>query len=163
MNGVYLLLGSNLGDRESYITGATNLLAERVGTVEVVSSYYETASWGKTEQPDFINQAIYLQTNLSPQELLITILDIEKQFGRQRIEKWGSRTIDIDILFYADMIIKESDLVVPHPYLHERAFALLPLAEIAPEYVHPLMNKTILDLCDSLADDLSVKRIDARN
>ena len=163
MNGVYLLLGSNLGDRESYITGATNLLAERVGAVEVVSSYYETASWGKTEQPDFINQAIYLQTNLSPQELLITILDIEKQFGRQRIEKWGSRTIDIDILFYADMIIKESDLVVPHPYLHERAFALLPLAEIAPEYVHPLMNKTILDLCDSLADDLSVKRIDARN
>lgn len=116
-----------------------------------------------SHEPDFINQAIYLQTNLSPQELLITILDIEKQFGRQRIEKWGSRTIDIDILFYADMIIKESDLVVPHPYLHERAFALLPLAEIAPEYVHPLMNKTILDLCDSLADDLSVKRIDARN
>lgn len=161
MQGVYLLLGSNLGDREYYISEAVDLISQRAGVVELKSSYYETASWGKTDQPDFINQAIFLKTKLSPQQLLITILDIEKHFGRERLVKWGSRTIDIDILFYSDMIIKESDLVVPHPYLHERAFALLPLAEIAAEFVHPQCKKTILELCNSLADNLSVKKLDA--
>lgn len=161
MQGVYLLLGSNLGDRENYISEAVDLISQRAGVVELKSSYYETASWGKTDQPDFINQAIFLKTKLSPQQLLITILDIEKHFGRERLVKWGSRTIDIDILFYADMIIKESDLVVPHPYLHERAFALLPLAEIAAEFVHPQCKKNILELCNSLADNLSVKKLDA--
>jgi 2-amino-4-hydroxy-6-hydroxymethyldihydropteridine diphosphokinase len=160
MQGVYLLLGSNLGDREYYISEAVKLINERAGTVELRSSYYETASWGKTDQPSFINQAVYLQTNLTPEQLLITILDIEKHFGRERIEKWGSRTIDIDILFYSDTIIKQSDLVVPHPYLHERAFALAPLAEIAGSYIHPVYKKTILELWNSLTDNLSVVKID---
>lgn len=159
MQGVYLLLGSNLGNREYYISEAVDLISKRAGKVELKSSYYETASWGKADQPDFINQAIFLKTKLSPQQLLITILDIEKHFGRERLVKWGSRTIDIDILFYADMIIKESDLVVPHPFLHERAFALLPLAEIAADFVHPLCKKTILELCNSLSDNLSVKKL----
>lgn len=159
MQGVYLLLGSNLGNREWYISQAVDLINECVGKVQLTSSYYETASWGKTDQPDFINQAIFLQTILTPEQLLNAILDIEKQLGRARVVKWGSRTIDIDIMFYSDMIIKQPDLVVPHPYLHERAFALFPLAEIAPDYVHPFYKKTILELCSSLDDTLSVKKI----
>lgn len=161
MQEVYLLLGSNLGNREYYISEAVNLINQHAGKVSRRSSYYETASWGKTDQPHFINQAVYLQTKLTPEQLLITILDIEKHFGRKRVIKWGSRTIDIDILFYADRIIMQPDLVIPHPYLHERAFALFPLAEIASDFKHPVYKKTILELRNSLADNLSVKKIDA--
>lgn len=162
MQGVYLLLGSNLGQREEYISQAVNLINQCVGEVQLVSSYYETASWGKQDQPDFINQAIFLKTILTPDQLLSAILDIEKQFGRERGIKWGSRTIDIDIMFYADMIIEQSDLVVPHPYLHERAFALFPLAEIAPDHVHPSFNKSISELCSAVDDSLSVKKIERK-
>ncbi|HXI00668.1 MAG TPA: 2-amino-4-hydroxy-6-hydroxymethyldihydropteridine diphosphokinase [Sphingobacteriaceae bacterium] len=163
MQEAYLLLGSNLGNREYYISEAVELLNQNAGLVKQSSSYYETASWGKTDQPDFINMAVYLHTLLPPEQLLITILDIEKYFGRERTEKWGSRTIDIDILFYADWIIEQPDLVVPHPYLQERAFALIPMAEIAPDYKHPVYKKTILELCESLVDNLSIKKLEAKS
>jgi 2-amino-4-hydroxy-6-hydroxymethyldihydropteridine diphosphokinase len=159
MQEVYLLLGSNLGDREYYISEAVKLISERAGEIKRSSAYYETASWGKTDQPDFINQALCLDTSLSAKQLLITILEIEKHLGRERKVKWGSRIIDIDILFYGDSIIEHPDLVVPHRFLHKRAFALFPLVEIAGDYRHPVLGKTIFELCNSLDDNSVVRKL----
>ncbi|HYK76364.1 MAG TPA: 2-amino-4-hydroxy-6-hydroxymethyldihydropteridine diphosphokinase [Daejeonella sp.] len=155
----YLLLGSNLGDSQKYLEEAVKLLESNVGVVKEASSFYQTASWGKTDQPDFINQVICLQTAYKPQQLLEKILVIEQQLGRQRIEKWGSRTIDIDILFYGQQVIQEPNLIIPHPYLHQRRFTLMPLLEIAPDLLHPVLNKSIRELFETLDDKLSVKKI----
>ncbi len=159
MDTAYLLLGSNLGNRENYLRQASELIGERLGLVRSISSLYETASWGRHDQPDFINQVIGLETELEPEELLSGILSIERELGRERVEKWGSRTIDIDILLFADKVINETSLTIPHPYLHERRFGLMPLCEIAPLVRHPVFGKTILELMDELSDDLFVKKL----
>lgn len=131
----------------------------KIGNITKRSSLYETASWGKHDQPDFFNQVIEVKTSLKPQELLSGILSIEAQLGRKRIEKWGSRIIDIDILLYQDQVINEPELIVPHPYLAFRRFCLMPLCEIAPEFIHPLLKKNIQELLIELSDDLFVKRL----
>ena len=159
MQDVYVLLGSNLGDRLALISRATSMIEIEIGEVVARSALYETASWGNTDQPDFINQALQLRTNLSAQEVLEKSLGIETTLGRQREEKWGSRTIDIDLLFYGSSVINESNLVIPHPHLHERAFALIPLSEVAPELIHPIFGQSVSVLCRNLEDRLSVKRI----
>src|SRR6201994_1952076 len=159
MNDVYLLLGSNLGNRHSFLSQAIERIEKAVAPVEKKSSVYETASWGKTDAPDYLNQVILLQTDLSAQAVLQKILEIEKLLGRERDEKWGPRTIDIDILFYGDEIVDEPNLQIPHPELHNRRFTLEPLAEIAPMMVHPVLHKNILQLKNELKDSLIVKKL----
>jgi 2-amino-4-hydroxy-6-hydroxymethyldihydropteridine diphosphokinase len=159
MEESYLLLGSNLGDSKEYLKQAVDKISGLAGEITGQSALYQTASWGKTDQPDFINQVLRIKTNLTPQQLLETILVIEKSLGRQRTEKWGSRTIDIDILFYGEQVIREENLVIPHPFLHERRFTLLPLLELCPDLVHPVLDQTIKQLYQLLDDQLSVIKI----
>jgi 2-amino-4-hydroxy-6-hydroxymethyldihydropteridine diphosphokinase len=156
---VYLLLGSNLGDRQSFLKKAIDLIATDIARVSKKSSVYETQSWGKTDAPDYLNQVIALQTDLPAKTVLQKILHIEALLGRLREEKWGSRIIDIDILFYGGDIINESGLCVPHPQLHNRRFTLEPLAEIAPNLVHPVLHKDILQLKNELKDNLLIKKV----
>lgn len=159
MEEAYLLLGSNLGDSRKYISEAIKSISEQVGEITAASSLYQTASWGNIEQPDFLNQVIKIKTKLLPQQLLKKILVIEENFGRQRIQKWGSRTIDIDLLFYGNQIIRDENLVVPHPYLHLRRFTLMPLVELSPELFHPVLHKTVTELYNELDDELSVIKL----
>lgn len=159
MYTTYLLLGSNLGDSRKYLADAILEIEDRLGKLQKKSSLYQTASWGRHDQPDFINQVIELKTDLNPAMLLAGILKIEQDLGRKRVQKWGSRTIDIDILLYEDQVINEADLVIPHPYLPVRRFSLMPLNEIASDLIHPLSGKTILELLNELSDDLYVKKL----
>jgi 2-amino-4-hydroxy-6-hydroxymethyldihydropteridine diphosphokinase len=162
MEDLYLLLGSNLGDRELYLCQARELIEQKIGKLKNISSLYETASWGRRDQPEYINQVIHLRSDIDPHKVLDTIITIEKKLGRERIEKWDSRTIDIDILFYGNRIINEPDLIIPHPQLHLRRFTLAPLKELSPELKHPLLNKSINDLFCSLNDKLKVRRIKSK-
>jgi len=159
MKQAFLLLGTNLGDRNKNLLSAMQYIAGDEIEVEQTSSIYETAAWGKTDQQNFLNQVIEISTNLSSTALLEKILTIEKQIGRIRKEMWGERIIDIDILYYANEVIRSQRLVIPHPYLHERRFTLEPLREIAPNFVHPVFNKTTSSLLNECKDFLEVKKI----
>jgi len=152
--GIYLLLGSNLGDRLRNLSDA----AGRIGSVLKRSSVYKTAAWGNTQQPDFFNQAIEVKSELSPHRLLESLQRIEKDMGRLRIEKWGPRIIDIDILFYKDTIVTSGDLTITHPELQNRRFALEPLAEIT-NVIHPVLKKTVSQLLRECKDTLAVTRL----
>lgn len=147
---VYLLLGSNLGNRKEVLDKAIEMLSQTVGIIISQSKDYETKPWGVTDQPDFLNLALTINTELKPLEILEQTQAIENQLGRVRKEKWGARLIDIDIMFYGTEIIDELNLKVPHPLMQERDFALIPLAEIAPDLVHPVLGKTVLELQASL-------------
>ena len=155
MTDVYLLLGSNEGDREQWLQQAVEQLGA-VGNISTQSAIYQTAAWGIEEQPAFLNMALCLQTELHPLELLQKIHHIEQTLGRQRTLKWGQRTLDIDILFYGDALIDLPELKIPHPYLQERRFALVPLKEIAPDFLHPGLNKTVSRLLEECPDKLEV-------
>ncbi len=143
----YLGLGSNLGNKQNYITKAIKLVS-KLENVEITktSSMIITAPYGKTDQPDFLNCVIELDTDLMPEDLLNKCLHIENQLGRIRKEKWGPRTIDIDILLYEDKIINSDMLVLPHPQLHKREFVLTSLNELCPDLVHPILNKKIKNI-----------------
>ncbi|AYL99325.1 2-amino-4-hydroxy-6-hydroxymethyldihydropteridine diphosphokinase [Mucilaginibacter celer] len=158
MINVFLLLGSNLGNRELFLQQAIELITVQIAPPVSLSSIYETQSWGKTDEPDYLNQVLMLKSDMPVQEILNKVLAIELQMGRRREVKWGSRIIDIDILFYGDEIIHEVNLVVPHPELHKRSFTLIPLAEITPDLVHPVFRKNILELKAQLKDNLIVKK-----
>lgn len=160
MHEIYLLLGSNLGDRQRYLLQGRQYIEQEIGPIGKVSALYETAPWGNSDQPAFLNQALLVTSSLSPRDLLTTIHVIEKLLGRDRTVKWGARTLDIDILFYGNLVVCEADLNIPHPLLAERRFALTPLAEIAPELVHPVSGIKIKSLLSQLTDTLSVKRFD---
>ena len=158
MNKAYLLTGSNLGDREEYLATARSFINEQCGTIVTASSLYETAAWGKTDQPSFLNQALELETALNAKQLIRRILKIEKMMGRIRDEKYGPRLIDIDILLFNNEKHNYEFLKVPHPEMQNRRFALLPLAEIAPRIIHPVLNKTINELLKECKDELPVKK-----
>jgi 2-amino-4-hydroxy-6-hydroxymethyldihydropteridine diphosphokinase len=159
MNKVFLLIGGNIGDRLQNLHQAIDGLSAVCGPIIQQSAVYETAAWGITDQAAFLNQALLLTTSLPPQELITTILSVEEEMGRRRMEKFGPRVIDIDILFFNDDIINEPNLIVPHPQLQNRRFALAPMHEIAPELVHPVLNKTIAQLLAECKDELPVKRL----
>lgn len=150
---VYLLLGANLGNKLQTFELARLYIAEQVGVITVQSGLYETAAWGVTNQPTYLNQVLAVATYLEPAEVLTRTQAIEEKLGRVRLEKWGSRVIDIDVLFYDAQIIYTTTLIVPHPLLHERRFTLVPLAEIAPDFVHPVLRQSIQSLLDSCADE----------
>lgn len=156
-NGVYLLSGSNLGDRMANLARALELIEERTGKVLAQSQLYETAAWGIEKQPPFLNQVLEIGTSLTPPDLLQTLLEIEKKLGRQRIQKWGERLIDLDILYYGKTVIDEPELKVPHPHIPERRFTLIPLCELAPLLVHPVLKKNQLQLLKECPDRLEVK------
>src|SRR5581483_1173892 len=159
MNKVFLLIGGNMGDRLQNLRQAKAVLQQTCGPVVQESAIYETAAWGKTDQEAFLNQALVLETNLPARELLATILLVEEKLGRRRMEKFGPRIIDIDIIFYNDAVIDEPGLTVPHPQLPYRRFVLTPLNEIAPALVHPVLNKTIAELLLECEDGLEVRRL----
>lgn len=158
MTNAYLLTGGNMGDRAAALETARNLIGEHCGKLTAVSSLYETAAWGKEDQPSFLNQALAIETTLPARQLIRKILKLEKKMGRERMEKYGPRLIDIDILLYADEVHDYPLLKVPHPELPNRRFALLPLSEIAADLVHPVLKKSISDLLDTCKDPLEVKK-----
>lgn len=159
MNKAYLLTGGNIGDREEQLATARQLISQTCGTITGSSSLYETAAWGNTDQPAFLNQALAIETMLTARQLLRHILKIERQMGRVRKEKYGPRIIDIDILLFNNEIHNYPLLKLPHPELQNRRFALLPLGEIAAETVHPVFHLTIEQLLAACTDVLEVKRI----
>jgi 2-amino-4-hydroxy-6-hydroxymethyldihydropteridine diphosphokinase len=158
MNRAFLLTGANLGNREENLAKARTLLGQQCGTITSTSSIYETAAWGNTDQPAFLNQALELQTDLNARQLIRRILKIEKTMGRIREEKYGPRIIDIDILLFNEEKYNYHFLKLPHPEMQNRRFALLPLVEIAPGILHPVLKKTIAELLAECKDELEVKK-----
>lgn len=153
----YLSLGSNVGEREEQLREATSRLGA-AGRVVAASSFYETEPVEFIQQPWFLNCAIALETSQMPEQLMATILRIEKEMGRTRVQKKGPRTIDIDILLFGDSVIDSLELTIPHPEMHRRRFVLEPLAEIAPEIQHPVFKKTIRELLDALPAGQAVRK-----
>ena len=158
MNTVYLLLGSNMGDSEQMLTVATNMIEKNIGKLTKSSSIYRTAAWGNEDQPDFLNQIIIISSSLSSSTVLKEIFVIEKEMGRVRTTKNAARVIDIDMLFFNDEVIQTETLTVPHPQIQNRRFVLVPLAEISPDFQHPLLKKSSLELLSICSDKLNVQK-----
>ncbi len=157
MNIAYLILGGNKGDKMQNLQSALRLIEVRVGEIQKKSGIYSTKAWGNLNQPDFINQVVCIETKLKAEELLNKLLNIEEELGRTRSEqKWMERTMDIDVLFYNSDIINTANLTIPHPYIKDRKFVLIPLVEIADDFIHPVLNKSIADLLNECEDNLEV-------
>jgi 2-amino-4-hydroxy-6-hydroxymethyldihydropteridine diphosphokinase len=161
MNISYLLIGGNEGDRHAALVAATQRINSAAGKIVAASAVFETAAWGKTDQADFLNQALELETTQDATALLANILDIEEKMGRRRLEKYGTRIIDIDILFFNYSTIRRPGLTIPHPEIQFRRFALVPLDDIAPFYVHPILGRTVRELLAECTDPLTVKKVAA--
>ena len=157
---VFILLGSNLGNREEFLKKARNRINKDIGAIEVNSSLYETAAWGIDSNQSFLNQVIEVRSTLPPGALLQTCLHIETDLGRVRRSVTGDRKIDIDILLYSNKIVRQKKCTIPHPRLHLRNFAMVPLQEIAPGIVHPEFGISITELLDLSTDKLKVKKIE---
>ncbi len=155
-NQLILSLGGNQGDIKKTFLSAKNNIAQEIGTIVKESSIYQTQAWGVENQPDFLNQVIVVETKLSPITILEKCLVIEMELGRKRMKRWGERTIDIDLLFFNSEIIQTENLQIPHPKISERNFILHPLAEIIPEFIHPILNKSISQLKIDCTDSLKV-------
>lgn len=158
MKEVYLLIGGNIGDRFFFLGEAQRLISQQCGQVTSSSAVYETAAWGKEDQPAFLNQVLVIQTALGPVELMAAILVIEQQMGRLRRERNGERNIDIDILYYENEVLELPELTIPHPRIYMRKFALIPLLELNATKIDPVHNKTIQALLEACPDSLEVRQ-----
>ena len=158
MNTVYLLLGSNMGDSEKMLAVATNMIEKNIGKLSKSSSIYRTAAWGNEDQPDFLNQIIIVSSSLFSSNILKEMFGIEKEMGRVRTTKNAARVIDIDMLFFNDEIIQTEKLTVPHKQIQNRRFVLVPLAEISPDFQHPILKKSSLELLSVCSDKLNVQK-----
>jgi 2-amino-4-hydroxy-6-hydroxymethyldihydropteridine diphosphokinase len=150
MPGAFIGIGSNLGNRKENCRSALRLISEKAGSLIKQSSMYETQPWGVEDQPEFINMAVEIETPAEPAVLLSILKGIEQELGRKETSRWGPRPIDLDILFYNDLVIDTPDLRIPHPLMHLREFVLRPLSEIAPDKVHPVLKKTVKELLSEL-------------
>lgn len=159
MNGTYLLLGTNLGNKKKNLQKAIEGIEAFFGKILSRSSLYETAAWGKHDQPSFLNMVVRVPNSPNAQSSLNAIQEIEQAMGRIRIEKWKERIIDIDILYIDQCIIDSPNLLVPHPELSNRRFTLAPLAEIAPDFIHPINGKSQSQLFIECTDPLPVKKL----
>ena len=162
MNGILLLLGTNLGDRLKNLENARNALKFKGVEIVQESSIYQSEPWGKPDQPWFLNMVVEVNTVLSPYELLEVCLAIETELGRKRKEKWGERLIDIDILFYKNQIIDEPELIIPHPGIAARRFTLMPLVERWANCVHPVLKIDLRNVWEKCHDDLIVRLLDSK-
>lgn len=149
----YLSLGGNLGNTIEIFQNSIEILAKKVGKITQFSSLYQTAPWGDIQQNDFINQVIEVETNLSAQELLVILLEIESQQGRVRKERWGPRTLDLDIIFFGEQHISSENLEIPHPRMEDRKFVLIPMVEINPNLIHPISRKSIRQILLECKDE----------
>ncbi len=162
MNKLYILLGGNLGDKRKFFSEVRNKLNEQLGEINAQSPIYETEPWGFESSEIFWNQALEISTQLSPEEVLVQTQQIEFELGRiRKSDQYDSRIIDIDILFFDEQIINLENLIIPHPRLQERKFALVPLCEIAPDLIHPVFQKSIRQLLAECADALKVRKLRA--
>ena len=160
MSKAYLLLGSNIGNREKYFSEAEKLILKEIGRIVKVSGLYETEPWGMKIKDFFLNKVIIVDTNFEPEIILEKILTIELKLGRKHSEiKYSSRTIDIDILFVDQQILNSETLIIPHPQIANRHFVLTPLAEVCPDFVHPVLSKSINQLLAECKDGLKVKKL----
>lgn len=159
LHKVFLLLGSNLGDREQMLQSAEDAITgHEIETIQR-SGLYETAAWGITDQPAFLNQVLEVETKQDPEALMQTLLEIEQSLGRERKERYGPRSIDIDILFFDTLVYHSSVVTIPHPAIQERRFVLTPLAELAPDLIHPVFQQSVQELLSQCKDELPVKKI----
>ncbi len=156
-NNLFLGLGTNLGERENQLSIARTLIEQKVGKISATSKVFETSAWGIVEQNSFLNQVLQVDTSFSPLATLHLILQIEKEMGRIRRQKWGERVIDIDILYYNDEIIKTERLEIPHPFIQDRKFVLVPMGEIAPEKIHPIFGLSTWELLENCKDEGQIK------
>lgn len=152
-----LIIGGNIGKRESYLQFAIYHIEKSIGPIIKQSKIYESETWGDKATNPFLNQVLDIDTQLEPLEILKAINNIEHMAGRTRFEQWGDRTLDIDVLFLEDKILEEMVLTVPHPHIAERKFTLVPLNEIKADFIHPVYNKSIASLLESCTDSLEVK------
>jgi 2-amino-4-hydroxy-6-hydroxymethyldihydropteridine diphosphokinase len=159
MRNVFILLGSNMGKRKNFLSKAKKLINAGAGAITIESSIYETAAWGNTNQQAFLNQVVVIKTQLEPDELMQTLLQIEVQLGRVRTKKFGPRTIDLDILFYGTQILKTKLVTIPHPAIQDRRFVLVPLAELSPRKIHPVYKQTVAQLLKICTDNLAVTKL----
>jgi len=157
MSIVYIGIGSNLGDRQANCIYSIDLLGEKGTIVRKKSSLYETDPWSMKDQPKFLNMAVEIETDLSPEHLLVFVKKIEKKMGRKESFQWGPRLIDLDILLYGNIVINKEDLKIPHPLMHERDFVLRPLNEIAPDVKHPLLQLSVKELFQRLSTKSALK------
>ena len=153
-----ILLGGNMGNRQAYLKFALFHISKDIGQVEKLSPVYETAAWGDASTKPFLNQVALIATSLTPKELLIKLLEVEKKAGRTRAVKWGNRTLDLDILFCEQQVIEEPDLEVPHPEIANRKFVLVPLVAINENFTHPILGKSMHELLLDCKDDLAVTK-----
>ncbi len=153
----YLLLGSNLGNRKQVLEDAVSHIKKKLGGIIAYSSIYETGAWGIKDQPAFLNQVVKINTTLKPHKLLTSINAIEKILGRIRHKKWDERIIDIDILYYDNLIINTKNLTIPHLEIANRRFTLVPLVELAANFKHPILSKTQTELLARCKDELEVE------
>lgn len=158
MNKTYLLLGSNMGNSKAMLSKAINNIEKQIGCVTRQSDLYATAAWGNTSQPDFLNQVIIVKTELSALQTMQSILQIEKKMGRIRTVKNAPRIIDIDILFFNKEITDQKQLIIPHPQIQNRRFVLVPLNQLSPNFLHPLLNQSVHQLLIHCPDKLNVKK-----
>lgn len=163
MNEVVLLIGGNIGDRFYYLEKCTELIENQIGMLKKQSAIYETAAWGRLNQQDYLNQALLIETKLSPSEVLEQCEKIEGKLDRKREIHWGERTIDVDIIFYNRLIIQTKKLEIPHPRYHLRNFVLNPLSEIIPEFICPEFEESIQNLKLQCKDNLSTKKLNILN
>jgi 2-amino-4-hydroxy-6-hydroxymethyldihydropteridine diphosphokinase len=157
---VFLSIGSNMGNRKEYLLTAQALIDRHIGKIAKKSHLYETQPWGKKDQDAFLNMMVMANTTLDPRGLLEAITQIERELGRERQERWGPRVADIDIIFYGKRVIRDKGLEIPHPEMHNRAFVLVPMLEIAPEFEHPILGKNMDDLFAACTDLSEVVMLD---